>query len=182
MRGPLFVVVWLFLAVVWLFLASDASAGSLTLAWDHSPDPRTAGYVIAYGTAPGQYTATLPVGYVTQATIRNLDQNTVYYAVVHAVTHDGIVGLPSSEVAGRPGDDRLAASCAAVVFTAPWRFPFPINLAPTIVGGVPPYSVQCEPPSGSLFRIGITPYECQATDQDGQVAACASTVTVIAPP
>ena len=174
MRGPLFV-------VVSLLLASDVWAASLRLTWDHSPDPRVAGYLIAYGTTSGEYTSTLRVGYVTEAVIPNLDADTVYYVVIHAVAQDGLVGWASSEVAGRARDDWLVATCHAVVMTAPWRLPFPISLAPTIAGGVPPYSVQCEPPSGSLFRIGITPYRCEIADQSGQTAACSSTVTLIAP-
>ena len=49
--------------------AESASGGTLTLAWDHNPDPRTLGYLVSYGTQSGKYTRTLKAGYVTSVNV-----------------------------------------------------------------------------------------------------------------
>jgi lysophospholipase L1-like esterase len=50
--------------------------------------------------------------------------------------------------------------------------------APTPTGGRAPYSVQCDPGSGSTFPIGETTVRCTATDADMGQASCSFPVIV----
>jgi len=58
----------------------------------------------------------------------------------------------------------------------------PVTYLATASGGVPPLTVNCTPPSGSTFPIGVTTVQCTATDSIGQTAQCSFTVTVPTPP
>ena len=49
---------------------------------------------------------------------------------------------------------------------------------PTATGGRTPYSVQCNPGSGSIFAIGETSVGCTVTDADMKQASCGFAVTV----
>ena len=50
--------------------------------------------------------------------------------------------------------------------------------APAPTGGRAPYTVQCDPGSGSVFPAGETTVRCTATDADMKQAACTFAVTV----
>lgn len=50
--------------------------------------------------------------------------------------------------------------------------------APTALGGTPPYSVQCEPGSSSIFPIGESTVRCTAVDAAMQKASCEFAVKV----
>ena len=60
------------LTVAFLGLGSVADAGSLTLAWDGSPDPAVAGYRLYWGPCPARYTNSLDVRAATSVTVPNL--------------------------------------------------------------------------------------------------------------
>ena len=49
---------------------------------------------------------------------------------------------------------------------------------PKVTGGMPPYTVKCEPPSGSVFPVGTTIVTCTVTDADGQSTICRFTIKV----
>jgi lysophospholipase L1-like esterase len=49
---------------------------------------------------------------------------------------------------------------------------------PTPTGGRAPYTVRCEPGSGSIFPIGETTVRCTVTDADTAQASCGFSVTV----
>ena len=49
---------------------------------------------------------------------------------------------------------------------------------PTVTGGRTPYSVQCNPGSGSVFAFGETSVGCTVTDADMKQASCGFGVTV----
>jgi hypothetical protein len=53
-----------------------------------------------------------------------------------------------------------------------------VTYASSAVGGCPPYTVNCAPPSGSTFPIGTTLVTCTARDSCGQMVNCGFTVTV----
>src|SRR5688572_24779712 len=80
--------------------ALPLEAATVTLAWDHSPDRNVAGYVISYGTKPGNHTASVKVGYVTSASVTGLADATTYYFIMQSYGSGGIVGPPSPEIAG----------------------------------------------------------------------------------
>lgn len=51
-------------------------------------------------------------------------------------------------------------------------------LPPVPAGGTAPYTVECTPPSSSVFPVGDSTVSCRATDAAQQQATCAFTVTV----
>jgi lysophospholipase L1-like esterase len=50
--------------------------------------------------------------------------------------------------------------------------------APTVTGGRAPVSVNCSPPSGSPFPVGMSAVTCRATDSQQRSDACGFAVTV----
>ncbi|HPU56241.1 MAG TPA: fibronectin type III domain-containing protein, partial [Verrucomicrobiota bacterium] len=50
------------LGVLTIFSGLSASAASVTLAWDPSPDPSVVGYFVYYGDASRSYTTKIDVG------------------------------------------------------------------------------------------------------------------------
>ena len=158
-------------------------AATLTLLWEHSPDPTVAGYVVSYGTQSGVYTTTVRVALVTTASIGNLVEGTTYYFSVQSYNGKGEVGPRSPEVSGvapkLPGPAPLTISCPAPILTSPDGKPMLVTLSPTVNGGVPPITTTCTPRSRSLFPVGTTPFHCTATDAVPRTASCASTVTIL---
>ncbi|MCS7089586.1 MAG: fibronectin type III domain-containing protein [Verrucomicrobiota bacterium] len=73
-------------------------AGTVTLAWDPSPDERVVGYAIYYGTSSGVHPVRIEVGNVTNAVIEGLQPGVTYYFVATAFTADGLESDPSNEV------------------------------------------------------------------------------------
>lgn len=49
---------------------------------------------------------------------------------------------------------------------------------PEVTGGTPPYTIECDPPSGSSFSPGVTPVVCTVTDSNSATATCGFDVTV----
>ncbi len=49
---------------------------------------------------------------------------------------------------------------------------------PTVSDNCPGVTVQCTPPSGSVFPVGTTTVTCTATDASGNTATCSFTLTV----
>jgi hypothetical protein len=77
---------WLAAGIV-IFLASVPhvlALQSASLGWSASPDPRTTGYTVVYGTSSGAYTQSTNVGNVTQAIVSGLAEGTTYYFNVYA--------------------------------------------------------------------------------------------------
>ncbi len=67
---------------------SETYSGSVPLAWaqpsknsDGSPLTDLAGYILSYGTSPGQYDTTINTGNMTNYTINNLPPGTYHIAV-----------------------------------------------------------------------------------------------------
>jgi hypothetical protein len=84
--------------------AGHSLAGSLSLAWDPSPDPDIIGYTVWYGTATGQWTDALDVGAATTAAVDNLTPGNTYYFVVIARNSAALESVPSNEVSGAVAD------------------------------------------------------------------------------
>lgn len=91
--------------------ATAANAATLTLAWDANPEP-VSGYILYWGTQPGQYTQSLDVGKTTSRTLTGLANSTPYYFVVRAYNSARMLSSPSIEVSRRVG----------VPFSAPGDF------------------------------------------------------------
>ena len=98
------------LTAAFLALSGVAHAGSLTLAWDASPDPAVFGYRLYWGTAPGQYTSSLDVRTATTMTVNNLVDGRAYYFVVRAYNALNTESAPSVEVSRRIGVPRATSS------------------------------------------------------------------------
>jgi hypothetical protein len=76
---------------------SGLFAGSVTLAWDPSPDVSVVGYRLYYGVASGVYTNSAAVGNVTNATVTGLANGTTYYFAATAFDVDGVESPFSNE-------------------------------------------------------------------------------------
>lgn len=84
------------------------AAGSVSLAWDPSPDTNVVGYALYYGLRDEGYTIRLDVQNELTATVSNLTLGLTYTFVVTAYTGEGVESLPSNEVAFLvPGAIRL---------------------------------------------------------------------------
>jgi hypothetical protein len=90
---------WVGLALL-LFLAPCALAAPLTLAWDASAG--ATGYVIHYGTASRNYTATVDVGNTTTAALSALDPAKIYYMAVTTYDDTGDESNFSNEILYQP--------------------------------------------------------------------------------
>jgi hypothetical protein len=94
------------LTIILLVGVAPAHGGTLSVAWDPSPDPTVMGYRVYVGTTSGAYTEIYDVGNVTTFSY-NAAEGTTYYFTVAAYAPGPVVGLRSSEVSatgGAPGD------------------------------------------------------------------------------
>jgi VCBS repeat protein/fibronectin type III domain protein len=89
------------LCLICLALSVAAHAASLTLAWDPNREPDIAGYVVYWGTQPGEYPYSWNVGNFTSQQVEGLADATTYYFVVKAYNTSGLMSAPSAEVSGR---------------------------------------------------------------------------------
>lgn len=90
------------LIFILLCSALSASAASVTLAWDASPDASVTGYRIYLGVASGAYTNAVVVGNVTNATLTNLTSGVTYYFAATAYDGNGLESAFSNETSYRP--------------------------------------------------------------------------------
>src|SRR5579864_7443547 len=91
------------LIVIVLSWAGAAQAATLTLAWDPSPEPDTAGYVLNWGNHSGVYESGIDVGNQTSTQLTGLVAGLPYYFVVRAYNSAGLYSSPSVEVSRRVG-------------------------------------------------------------------------------
>ncbi|MDR0450513.1 MAG: hypothetical protein LBH26_04530 [Treponema sp.] len=85
-------------------LMATASEGAVTLSWRNSPDTEAAGYLLYYGTAPGEYfgdgatlgPSPLDLGKRSSFRVEGLRNGTVYYFAVAAYSLNFPPGLPPS--------------------------------------------------------------------------------------
>ena len=70
---------------------------SVSLAWNASIDPATAGYILHYGTTSHSYTAQINVGTNTVVTLAGLTDGQTYYFTVGCYDVLGLEGMPSNE-------------------------------------------------------------------------------------
>src|SRR6476646_5503324 len=62
---------------------------TFTIGWDPSPGPDVTGYVVKWGTAPGEYPNEVRAGNTTTLELTVPDGAQTYYIVVQAVDADG---------------------------------------------------------------------------------------------
>ena len=104
-------ILWIGATVLLVLYPSAVSAGTIRLAWDPVGDVDLAGYRVYYGTTPGIYTDSLPVGKQTSATLPNLQDCRLYYIALKAVDSNGNESAGYSNViSGRPAPIPAAVS------------------------------------------------------------------------
>ena len=96
-----------FFTTVFLLFCSSASADHLDIAWDPNLEPDVAGYVVYYGTYPGEYFDWMDLGKTTSARIVGLAKETEYFLALTAYDVFGNESDFSGEVSGvsLPGDN-----------------------------------------------------------------------------
>ena len=130
--------------------STHAASGSLSLAWDPSPGPDVAGYVVRWGERSGAHTQETDVGDVTSFTISALEDGQRYYVVVQAYDPGKKRSALSNEASG------IAAPGTAAP-PAPAPEPAPSQPEPAPVPGCTNPSSGCdEAPSGSAPGGGIS--------------------------
>ena len=85
------------LLTTFLVGVTSAYAGSITVAWDPSPDPSVIGYRVYVGTTPGSYFQSFDAGNATTFTYNGVDGRTYYFAVA-AYAAGPVIGPRSGEV------------------------------------------------------------------------------------
>ncbi|NIN01627.1 MAG: hypothetical protein GTO24_27080, partial [candidate division Zixibacteria bacterium] len=90
-----------------LLFPAFASAAHINLAWSPNSEPDLGGYIIYYGTSPGNYTDLIDVGNTTSYRIKGLPANQEYFIALTAYDIYGNESGFSAEVSGdaAPGDD-----------------------------------------------------------------------------
>jgi hypothetical protein len=86
---------------VLLLLGASAPAtaqASVTVAWDRNPELDVVGYILSWGTTPGNYPSSVNVGNVTQYTVPGLDPNQRYLFSVQAYNADSALSDRSAVV------------------------------------------------------------------------------------
>jgi hypothetical protein len=81
-----------------LYVTAPLSAQTVNLAWDPSPEPDIAGYVVYYGTTPGVYPNSVNVGATTSRQITGLASGRTYYFTVKAYNQAAFYSPASNEV------------------------------------------------------------------------------------
>lgn len=79
-------------------LALAQSAWCASFGWDPNTEADIAGYRLYYGSSSGNYTQSVDVGKVTQATLSGLTAGNTYYAAVAAYNTAALEGTKSTEV------------------------------------------------------------------------------------
>ena len=136
---------------------TPAHGGTLTVAWDPSPDPTVMGYRVYVGTASGAYTEIYDVGNVTTFSY-NAAEGTTYYFTVAAYAPGPVVGPRSSEVsaaAGSPSDAHGFWSsiwAARATTSGLHRLTSPTQTLPS--ASSPATTIAAEPDSGQFFIDG----------------------------
>jgi len=78
--------------------AGTVEGATLTIAWDRNPEPDVTGYVLHYGTSPGQYTGSVDVGNQTQFRFTEPDPTRAHFFAVQARNTSGLLSPLSSEI------------------------------------------------------------------------------------
>ncbi len=178
LRNGLVAVLW----IVSLAWPNTANTATLSVAWDPSPGPNVAGYIVYWGTQSGGQSQNLDVGNQLSAQVTGLADGTWYYLVVRAYNSTGAMSDPSAEASGMTpaaGASPLPSiSCPVPTASSSNGNPVRVTFSPTVTGGASPVSASCSPASGALFSVGNNPFSCTVTDALVRTASCSSAVVV----
>ncbi len=111
-----------------LVLQSSVHAGqSITLAWDASGDSSAAGYKIYYGTTSRNYTNSVDVGNVTNATLNLPETGVTYYFAATTYDSAGNESDFSNETTGYVAQVSSVASALTAVTSGGGQFGFTVT-------------------------------------------------------
>jgi hypothetical protein len=86
------------LGCLWLTGITGHCDSTVTLAWDANPEADITGYKVKYGFASRVYSVVVPTGKVTEITIPNMVDGTLYFFAVSAVNAENMESLDSDEI------------------------------------------------------------------------------------
>ena len=121
-----------------LLVATQAMAGSATLAWDPVNSSELAGYMLYYGPTAGKYASKIDVGKTTSRTISNLTEGATYHFAVTAYdashkesgfSNDVSTVIPS----GAPVANFVASTTSGIA-------PLAMNFTNTSTGSISTYA------------------------------------------
>ena len=117
--------------------ALGAETGSATLAWDSSPQPDLAGYILYYGTSSRIYPNAINIGNVTSYTVSGLLPGVTYFFAVTDYNGSGTESPFSDEI----------------TYQVPLNPPAKIlSITPVLSGGM---WIEWESGSGSIYRVAF---------------------------
>ncbi len=106
--------------------AGEARCADVTVAWDPNPEPAVRGYVIYYGTSPGNYTQSIDAGSSTSCTLSGLQDGTTYYMAVTAYDESRNESGFSNEIVYTASESGPASSSGNQCFIATAAFGSPM--------------------------------------------------------
>src|SRR5689334_19720493 len=119
-------------ALLLLCSAFSAAAATVTLTWDPNPESDVTGYVVFYGTAPGQYGTSIDAGNQTSLQLALPDTTTPYFFAVCAYNAAGLRSALSTEVSTT---NALVVTSLTSNVPAPQSAGTPITLTAAVSGG-----------------------------------------------
>jgi hypothetical protein len=102
-----------FAGLLVLFVITPALARDVGIAWDANQEPEVTGYIVRYGTTPGDYDVSIDVGNRTTWTLTSLETLVKYYVAVEAYSADGLRSDLSTEII----IERESAPCSSTLST-----------------------------------------------------------------
>jgi len=120
-------------------VSGSLEAATVTLQWDPNPEPDVAGYVVSYGTASGQYSATVDVGNQLQLQFAEPNPAAVYYFAVRAYNTSGLRSSLSTEVNTSALISALTLTSLSASFPSPQMTGTTITFTAGASGGIAPY-------------------------------------------
>ena len=155
-----------------------AQTTTVTAAWDRNTDTATAGYLVYYGTAPGNYQWSYDAGNQVSAAL-TLTPGSAYYVAVRAYNTSAQVGQPSNEatinlVTAAPTAQITATMQNATTALVTWQT---TNAVSAVINGT------AVPLSGSapVALSATTTFTMVATGASGATATQSATATVTPP-
>lgn len=171
-------------AVALLLVVSGSTAfaqtTTVTAAWDRNTDTMTAGYLVYYGTSPGNYQWSYDAGNQVSAAL-TLTPGSAYYVAVRAYNTSAQVGPPSNEAtinlataAPAPTAAITATMQNATTALVSWQT---TNAVSAMINGT------AVPLSGStpVTLSATTAFTLVATSSSGATATHSATATVTPP-